>query len=134
MTSSHEAQAYRVLVAAGVTLVVYYLAHVFTGVESARLAHPMETFLRDLRKSTRHESSVLLGGLPAMLVVVVAVLFGVSTSVAVDLALWTTVGLLGLLGWFVGRASRATGWRLAAEVVGAALFGMILVVLKSVLH
>ncbi|HEY9292766.1 MAG TPA: hypothetical protein VIP98_15910 [Microlunatus sp.] len=134
VVSAHETHAYRVLIAAAVTLGVYYLAHVFTGVEAARLDHPTDSFVRDLRKSEWHELAVLYGGLPAIAVVAVASLFGASISLAVDIALWVTVGLLGLLGWFVGRAAHATGWRLIAEVVGAAAFGMVLAALKAILH
>jgi hypothetical protein len=134
VVSAHEPDAGKVLLAVVITLVVYYCAHVFTRVEADRLDHPTASFRDDLREAERHELTVLVGGVPAVSVFVVSVLLGATASRAVDIALWVTIGLLGMFGYLVGRESRATGWRLVVEIGGAALFGVAVAILKTLLH
>src|SRR5215204_2252435 len=134
VVSAHEAAAGKVLLAVAITLVVYYCAHVFTRVEADRLDHPTASFTDDLREAERHELTVLIGGLPAVSAFVVSVYLGATASRAVDIALWVTIGLLGIFGYLVGRQSGATGWRLVVEIGGAALFGVAVAILKALLH
>jgi hypothetical protein len=132
--SAHEDRAVLIVTAALVTLSIYYVVHVFTEVEADRFDHPDHTFGHALREAGQTELAVLIGGVPALAVFVVAVLLGVSPSGAVTIALWVTVGLLGVFGWLVGKSARATGWQLFLEVAVTVLAGTLLVVLKGLLH
>ena len=115
-------------------LFVYWAAHVYIRVLADRMRDPSATFRDRWREALHHEVAVLLGGVPAFAVFVVAALLGAEPSRAADLALLTTVVLLGSAGYLVGRQARAGGWALAGEVAGASLLGLLVVGLKSGLH
>lgn len=134
VASAHEVNALKVLVATIVTLAIYYCAHVFTRVEADRLTNPTASFRDDLEEAEKHELTVLVGGLPAISVYAASALLGATAARAADIAVWVTVGLLAVFGYLVGRRSGATGWRLAVEVLGASLFGILLALLKAILH
>lgn len=132
--SGHAPTHRRVVLATAVTLVVYWLAHVYTRVLAERLATPA-TPLRDRTlAAARHEAAILRGGLPSLLALVVTGLFGADVSTSAEVALWLTVGLLAATGYLAGYAAGVVGWRLAVESGAAALLGVIAVLLKMLLH
>ena len=65
---------------------------------------------------------------------VVSVYLGATASRAVDIAIWVTIGLPRIFGYLVGRQSGATGWWLVVEIGEAALFGVAVAILKTLLH
>jgi VIT1/CCC1 family predicted Fe2+/Mn2+ transporter len=60
--------------------------------------------------------------------------FGVNISDSALTALWFTVVLLAYIGYRIGRSLHASGIRMIFEVLGTAAFGILMIVLKSVLH
>jgi hypothetical protein len=84
--------------------------------------------------AVRHESRVLLGGVPALVVVVVAALLGADTALAVNLALWLTVAELGAVGYLGARSAGSSRRTAFWESLAAALLGVVMVVAKTFLH
>jgi hypothetical protein len=132
--SGHAPTYRRVVLAAAVTLVVYWLAHVYTRVLAERLATPAAPLRGRTRAAAWHEAAILGGGLPSLLALGVTQMFGADVSTSAEVALWLTVGLLAATGYLAGSAAGVVGWRLAAESGGAALLGIIVVLLKVSLH
>jgi hypothetical protein len=132
--SSHGEGAIYVALAAGVVLAVYWMAHVYTHALSEQFAGDQRHLLRRVRTSALHEASVLKGGLPAILVFIVAVLFGAKPSTAAFVALYFSVVLLVFAGYMGARAAGLTGRALVAEAAGAGLFGVLIIAAKSLLH
>ena len=91
-------------------------------------------FLLRLRTAAAHESSVLKGGVPAVVVYVVAELVGVDVDTAAALAVYFTVGLLAVVGYLGAHRAGASGRAMALEVAGAASFGVLIVLMKTLLH
>lgn len=112
-------------------LVIYWAAHVYSRILAERLADPSATFRERAREAVRHEFSVLAGGLPALVVFVIASVAGASLSTAANLALAATIVLLGSAGYVVGRQAGAHGRDLAAEVAVAVLLGVLIFTLKA---
>jgi hypothetical protein len=133
LAGAHPASYERLLVIVTLTLVMYWMSHVYVRVIADRLADPSATFRARVRHGLHYELSVLWGGVPAVLTYLVFVLLG-WTSYAAYAALWTTVVLLGVFGYRVGVGAGATGVRLAAEVLGCSLFGIALIGLKVLVH
>jgi hypothetical protein len=128
---NHGATVDRMIEAMSATLLIYWLAHVYTEAMSGRAPASLR---RRVRAAAWHEATILLGGIPTLVMVIVLTLAGVSlwTTVLVTLAL--AVVVLGLDGYLAGRYVGLAGWRLAAESVGSALFGGLLAVLLVWLH
>ena len=91
-------------------------------------------FLLRLRTASAHESSVLKGGAPAILVYVVASLAGAEIDSAAAVAVYFTVFLLAGVGYLGAHQAGLRGRAVLLEVAGAASFGLLIVAAKTLLH
>jgi len=133
-TAGHVATAYGVIGPCLFVVAVYWLADIYVRVFAGPFRDGRSPLSHRLRAAAGHESRVLLGGVPALVLLVVTSLVGVKDSLAVDLALWLTVVELGGVAYIAGRyvgSSRAAAFR---ESLAAALLGVLMVVAKSFLH
>lgn len=116
------------------TLVIYWLAHIYTAMVSGRRPGSAAPLRRDFRGSARHESPILLGGLPPLVVFAVLILAGAGIPVAVLSALGSAIGMFALDGFLAARQAGVKGWRLAMEASAAAFFGVLVALLMVSLH
>lgn len=116
------------------TLVIYWLAHVYTAMVSGRQAGSATALRRRFRGSARHESPILAGGLPPLVVFTALTLAGVSIAVDILSALGAAIGMFALDGFLAGRQAGVKGWRLEVEAGAAAVFGLMIAVLMVSLH
>lgn len=116
------------------TVIIYWLAHVYTATLSGRRPDEPRPFGHRLWSAARHESTILGGGLPEFAVFVVLWLVGVSLSMDVLTALGIVFVLLAVEGYLTARQAGAGGWRVAAEVGGAVMFGVLIALLMAALH
>jgi hypothetical protein len=121
-------------VAASLVLVVYWLAHVYIDTLSRQFGGDDRHFLLRLRTSSAHETSVLKGGVPAILVYVVASLAGAATDTAAAVAVYFSVVLLAAVGYLGAHQAGVRGRAVWVEVAGAASFGVLIVAAKTLLH
>ena len=84
--------------------------------------------------AARHESAILLGGLPALAVVITEVLTGVQLWVVVLSAVGTAIAMLAVEGLLAGMHAGVTGWRLPVETMSAMIFGVMIAGLLVWLH
>lgn len=134
IAGTHLAAPHFVLVAILGSLTIYWLSHVYVHTVAEHVAHPGTPLLHVVGASFRGETPLLLGGLPTAAVYLAASLLGAEMDTATFVALWFTVGLLGVTGYAAGRRAGATGWRLAGESLVAAGFGVVAVGLKIAMH
>lgn len=132
--SAHADDSVFVGLATGLVLVVYWMAHVYIYTLSSHFDGDRRHFLLRLRTAAAHESSVLKGGAPAVVVYVVAELVGVDVDTAAAIAVYFTVGLLAVVGYLGAHRAGASGRAMALEVAGAASFGVLIVLMKTLLH
>jgi hypothetical protein len=116
------------------TLLIYWLAHVYVATVNGRRPGSTVPLRRLIAASARHEASILLGGLPAVIVVVILSISRVAlwATVLSDLGVVTVV--LVLDGLLAGLHAGTRGWRLGVEAASAALFGGVIAVLLVTLH
>ena len=132
--SAHAEGATFVGMATAVVLVIYWLSHVYTETLSLQLEGDERRFRHRLRDASAHETSVLKGGVPAIVVYVAMSLAGADVDTAATAAVYVTVVLLAGVGYLGAHRTGATGGTLVLEVAGAASFGVLIVAAKTLLH
>ena len=116
------------------TLLIYWFAHIYVATVSARRPGNTVPLRRLIVTSARHEASILVGGLPAVLVVVILSIAHVSLWVTVLSDLATIIVVLVLDGLLAGLHAGVRGWKLGAEAAVAAILGGLIAGLLFSLH
>lgn len=115
-------------------LVVFWLAHSYTHVLGTRPADADGSLMGRMRQTMRHEFPLVLGGLPALVLVGTSVALGARPEVAVGVTILVTGVVLTVGGFVYGRRCGARGWDLARETVIGALLGAVVLVLEIFAH
>ena len=116
------------------TVLIYWLAHVYVATVSARRPGTTVPLHRLIATSARHEAPILVGGLPAVLVVAILAIAHVSLWAIVVSDVTTVIVVLVLDGLLAGLHAGARGWRLGVEAAIAAVFGGLIAALLFSLH
>jgi hypothetical protein len=116
------------------TLVIYWLAHVYTATVSGREPGHATTLRHRIATSARREATILLGGLPALLTEIALSLAGVTIWVSVLSSVGVAIAMLVVDGVLAGMNAGVGGWRLGVEGASAAVFGALLAILLVNLH
>ncbi len=132
--SAHADGSTFVAVATALVLVVYWMAHVYIDTLTRQFDGDSRHFLLRLRTASKHETSVLKGGTPAILVYVLASVFGAEVASAAAAAVYFSVFLLAAVGYLGAHQAGLRGRALLFEVAGAASFGLLIVAAKTLLH
>ena len=157
--SAHADETPYVALATFLVLVVYWLSHVYVHVLSERLAGPRADHdlaevgdaqlggsakhaaaagrprtVRRLSRDLTLETSVLKGGLPALVVYLGASALGAAPTTAGFIALCALTLLLLGFGYLGAYRAGLRGAAAALEASGAGLFGVLMIGLKAVLH
>lgn len=122
------------LLGAGGVLVIYWLSHAYTHALGQGIDGAQGHLAARLAASTRHELPVLLGGLPALVVCAVMLATGAELGTAMVVGLWLTVVLMAAYGYLAAHQAGVGGWRVVAETAFAALLGLFMVALNTLLH
>jgi hypothetical protein len=134
-TSSHADASTRVAVATFAVLVIYWLAHVYIQTLSKQLGGAdTRPLMPRIVTAAREEAIVLFGGIPTVAVYVAVSALGGTVSTAAFAALFFLVALLFTVGYLGARQAELTGLRAAVEAVGAGVFGVLIVIMKALLH
>lgn len=118
-----------------VTVVVFYVAHVYAGTLGRLAISDGRAGLRaSLRASARQSAGMLLASLVPLLILLLGTTDLVDDQTSLWAALIVNTLLLGALGW-IAVARWSTHWlpRIISAVVTAA-FGGILIILKAFVH
>ena len=132
--SAHADGSTFVGVATALVLVVYWMSHVYIDTLSRQFDGDRRHFMLRLRTASAHESSVLKGGAPAIVVYVGASLAGAEVDSAAAIAVYFTVFLLAGVGYLGAYQAGLRGRAMLLEVAGAASFGLLIVGAKTLLH
>jgi len=130
----HGAALGTILAATLATLVVFWLAHVYAEVVAHHLGGRHRPSLAVVRAAMARELPLLEAPALSVLLLLAGAAGLLDPGLAVDLALWA--GLAQLVGWGVAYArQQAWSWP-AAAVTGAinGALGVVLIVLKALLH
>lgn len=134
VSSAHAEDSRSVLIATGLVNVTYWLAHVYVDAVGGRFRdHEHSTGWR-LAHALRNNTGVIVGSLPPMIVFAVCRLLGWDLTASAWAALWFTVALLGGVGCYAAHRAGARRWSLAGETAVAVGFGLVIILLKIILH
>jgi VIT1/CCC1 family predicted Fe2+/Mn2+ transporter len=132
--SLHDDGPTRVAVTAGVVLVIYWLADLYVHAMSVRFDGDARSLLHGLGSAATHKASVLKGGLPGIVVYLLAHGLGATSTTAAYTALGSSVVLLTVVGYLGARQADTPKRAAAVEGMGAGLLGVVIMVAKSLLH
>jgi hypothetical protein len=123
----------RIAVLAGVTSVIFWLAHVYAHSLAYSVAHDQHLSVAALRRIARREASIVEAAVPP----IVALILGASDLISANAAVWAAFALgltvLGVQGVVFARVERLGWLGTLAVVVGNVAIGAALVGLKLVL-
>jgi hypothetical protein len=117
-----------------VTASVFWLAHVYTRVMALGAAeHHMPTW-GQIQQTLDHEWPLVQAGILPTAVLLLGPLGMLEDDVAQEVAIGTCLLELGVTGIVVARAAGARGLLVGVSAAIAASFGVIVIVLKTVVH
>jgi hypothetical protein len=135
VSGSSTGTAVDALITVGVTVVVFFAAHVFAGTLGRLAATDGKAGLRASLRAAAHQSGgMLLAAVPPLIILLLGATRVIDDSRALWVALIVNTVLLGGLGW-IAVARWSTHWlpRILSAVTTAA-FGGVLILLKAVIH
>ena len=132
--SAHADDFSYVALAAALVLAVYWMAHVYVQAQSGVIGGDTRHILHRIGGAAARESGVLKGGVPAIVVYLVGKLAGLQTETAAEVAVYFSVALLVTVGYLAGKRAGMSGRAAVADAAVAGLFGVILIVAKSLIH
>jgi hypothetical protein len=129
-----HATAGAMVLAVGSTMVVFWLAHVWADAMAARIERSAPLSVARLRKMARRQWPMLQSAAIPLALLALAAVGAWSVTAGVDLALAASVAQLAAWGAFIGLRTSST-W-LGALLAGSvdAAFGLVIVVLKTIVH
>ena len=133
VVASHGSSDTRVVATALGVLAIYWLTHAYAHALSGTLSQRQRLFGL-LFRAIRHDSTILVGGVPALLVFAIALAFGTEFGAAVSAGLWATILFLTGVGFVAGYRIGLRGWRLGLEALLAGSAGAFMLLLKTLLH
>jgi len=135
VSGTHNDASWKVLITVIVTVLVFWLAHVYAGT-LARFSGKLGggNLNRAIKESILKSRGLLVSAILPIGVLSLGALDVLSDYQAIWGALWANTLVLGVLGWVgVARWSSNVWWRLASAIT-TALFGGFVIVLKAIAH
>jgi hypothetical protein len=124
----------KTILAVVLTLLMYWLAHSYAEFTSWRLKENERIKLADLGRTMLEQLPLLLGASLPLLALVSTWAAGGSLSTAVSAAIWTATGAIVLIEVVAGRRADLSGGALVLQGGIGALLGVLIALLRVVLH
>jgi hypothetical protein len=122
------------VVGVALATVLYWLAHAYSELVGWRVQTHKRLTRAGLRETLRWELPILVGAAPPLLAVLIAWAAGASLATAIRIALWTSVVAIVAAEVVAGRKADLSGRDLVIQAgVGAAL-GLLILLLRLLLH
>lgn len=131
IADDHAETVWEVLLSASVSLVVFFIAHVFAHTLTEHADHGLR---HATREGMRHGAGMLYASVPSILVLVWAGLTGVSVDDSFEACMWATFAVLAMLGYGAYARRKA---RMVVRLFGAfatACLGIFIVGLEYGIH
>jgi hypothetical protein len=134
LSEDHEISAGQLLFWLAVTMVVFWIAHVYAEAVARRLARERALTVTDVGDLAREELPELVAALPPMAALALGAVGVLSRDAAVELAIGTGVLLLAAWGYVIARRSGLTAWGTAGSIALNATAGLAIVGMKIWIH
>lgn len=125
-----------VLVWAALSAVVFWGAHVFAHAVAGHGVHDGEPISVGLatKRAFHHAAGMLYAPILPSIPLLLGALNLIPYDTAVDAALWTTMGLLGVLGFLAFTARRSNIIIRILGGLGTAFLGLVIIIINALLH
>lgn len=134
VASEYHTKPIRIAGSVLATQVVFYIAHVYAGQLGIRLETRHAPTRMQLREIMREEWPLLAAAGPMCIALVIGGVTPLNDEVWIDLALWVGVATLALYGLRIGLAENRSWMGVVGTTVINALFGLVIVGLKILVH
>jgi hypothetical protein len=115
-------------------MLVYWLAHADYVFTENRLEHNRPLTLGGLARTLRHEMMILAGAAMPLLVLLICWVAGVGLRSAVTAAIWTSAAMIVVIEVVAGVRAERSVRALAVQAAVGLVFGLLVIVLKVILH
>lgn len=120
--------------AVAVAILVVWLAGAYSEFTEDRLELRKAFTVSGFRRALGHEVMILVAAAIPLVELILCWVAGVSLPSGVTAAVWTTAGMVVIVELLVGLRARLRGRQLAAHTALGALFGLLIIALKLILH
>ena len=134
MAASHAATAPAAIAAVIVTLIIYWAAERYSRIVAERIHAGHRPTRHTIRVQLTTGWEMITASAIPLLVLVIVRLLGASLYAALVSAMACSTVLLCGAGWRMGRQGGLPIWERIASAAVAGLFGVALIILKTVLH
>ncbi len=132
---STEGQSYGATVAGVcVALVLYWLAYTYAGFVGERLKTPQSFSLAGFLNALAGEITVVLGAGVPLIVVLICWAVGVPLASGIRAAVWASAAMILIYELVAGVRSGLSGSELVIQATLGAVLGVLLIVLRILLH
>lgn len=134
VSSAHAEDTAHVAVATALVTAIYWLAHVYVDAIGGRFRDNDRPMHRRIVDAMRDATELLIGAVPPILIFLLARLLGADVQEAAQAALWFTVVMLLFAGAGAAYLAGVRGVTLVVESLIAGSFGLLVILLKYLLH
>lgn len=134
VSSAHAEDTANVAVATALVTAIYWLAHVYVNAIGGRFRDNDRPMHRRIVDAMRDATELLIGAVPPILIFLLARLLGADVQEAAQAALWFTVVMLLFAGAGAAYLAGVRGVTLVVESLIAGSFGLLVILLKYLLH
>jgi hypothetical protein len=124
----------KTIAAVAVAIVLYWLAHAYATTAEHRLREEEPLTVGLVGRTMLHEVSILVGAAVPLLVVILFGLFGATLETAVSAGVWTSALVIVVLEVVSAVRAELRGREFVTQVAIGALLGLLVIVLKILLH
>lgn len=117
-----------------IAALLYWLVHGYSQFTAQRLRESRPVELAGLARAMRHEAAIVLGAAPPLIALAIAWLAGGSLSTGVAAAIWADVGAIFLIELVSGIRAQQRGRELVVQTVLGVTLGVLIIVLRLILH
>lgn len=132
--SVHEETYAATVGGVAITLLIYVLIHAYSDYTGERLNSGEPLKLGALGRTIVSEGWLLVGAGIPLVALLLCWALDASLSTAITLAVWTSAAMVLILEVFSGVRAGESGRDLAFQAAAGALFGILVIVLRIVLH
>lgn len=122
------------VVAVVITLLLYWLAYSYAEFTGQRLEKGEPFEFGELATAAVKELSVLIGASVPLVVLLIFWAAGAPLATAVGAAIWTSAAMIVLIEFVVGLRANLTGRQLIMQTGFGAFLGLLVLILRIVLH
>jgi len=117
-----------------IAMALYWLAHSYAEFTARRLQRGHPLTIGALAETMLHELAILTAAALPLVALLISWGAGATLGDAVSAGIWTSAGMIVLIELIVGVRAKLSGRELVAQAVMGTVLGLLVVVLRIILH